>query len=238
MSAPTTVNATCLGQHRALNVVVDSANAVVTQFQFAELAYFLHSPSTPQGTWRMLCGKPVQSIWVYALPSVDWKPNPWKICLEFDGGKMITLELYDTKTGSGTVVLVRSLTEDADANPKDDFDEFSKIKVTCAGRPTKDNVTLRDIILKIQAADLLTYQLSKGRGYRFWVTAVLYEVKAFVREPPRCPCLRDEANNIMRSLWTKEGQRSGRFGYEDEPNNPMNIKPGVWRQVYVEGEEM
>ncbi|OTA90994.1 hypothetical protein M434DRAFT_13505 [Hypoxylon sp. CO27-5] len=228
MSAPNTD----VRLFRDREVEVDSVESVVSQFRFAPMAYFLHSPATPQATWRNICSKIVSSIWVFALPLVDSGPNTWKIALELDGGKMVTLELYNTKTRSGTVCLIRSLVEDADVDTSGDFFKtFKSVNVTRAGRRMQDNVTLRDIILKIQTANLLKYQLNEGRGHRFWIHAILAEIQPLIRELRRATLLKDEATEIMLSRWTDDGQRTGRSGYEDEPDNPMNIVTGVWRQV-------
>ncbi|KAI0838704.1 hypothetical protein F5Y06DRAFT_296316 [Hypoxylon sp. FL0890] len=232
MSTSYTTNVIGLGQSRARDVTVDGADAVVTRFQFASMAFFLHTPSTPQGTWRKICGKPVQGIWVYALPFTDMKPNPWKIALEIEGGKMLTLELYDTKSKRGTVFLVRPLTGDVDANPKDDFlKKFPKIRLTCAGRRVLGNITIRDIILKVQAANLLKYQLSDGRGHRHWVSLILSTIQDSVFEPPGRPHLKDEVDGLMRSRWVEENTRERRHVYENEAQDPANIVPGKWNPV-------
>ncbi|KAI0144079.1 hypothetical protein F4776DRAFT_675641 [Hypoxylon sp. NC0597] len=238
MSTPSNSTNTGVGDARDLEVEVDSVKTIVTQFRFAPMAYFLHSPATPQETWRDICSKPMQSIWVYAFPLVDEGPNTWKLALELDGGKIVTLELYNTKTRSGTVFLVRSLTEDVDGNTSDDYRNLMRIKVTCAGRRMQDNITLRDIILKVHGANLLKYQLSEGRGYRFWVHVILKEIEPLIREFPRGARLCDEATEIMRSRWTDDGRRTGRPGYEDEPDNPLNIVAGVWPRISADGEEM
>ncbi|KAI1140329.1 hypothetical protein F5Y05DRAFT_411385 [Hypoxylon sp. FL0543] len=181
MSAPSDFDTVDTGQARAHHVVVDSTSAVVSRFQFAPISFFLHSPSTPQHTWRDICGKP--------------------IALEVEGGKIVTIELCDTDSKRSTVFLVRSLTEDTDANPRDDFfKRFMKLKVASAGRLIKGKVTIRDIILEVQAANLTKYQLADGRGHRFWIRVVLSTIQKYIREPPRGAQLKGEAEKSCAAI--------------------------------------
>ncbi|KAI2625950.1 hypothetical protein GGR54DRAFT_637722 [Hypoxylon sp. NC1633] len=218
------------------DVVVDSAPAVVTQFRFAPLAYYLHTPSTSQKDWHVICGLPLTAIWLYAPPSADSQPNDWKIGLELSRGDIMTLELYDTETSAGSVLLIRPLITDAPAETRIGYSKLTEIRAACIGRPIKGEVALFDIITKLKATNLLKYQLENGRGRRHWILAVLTEIHDFMRTPKAVNSLAKESDELMRSCWVAGGLRLKGYGFEDEPANPLTIAPGSLQvpQIFIE----
>ncbi|KAI0012345.1 hypothetical protein F4779DRAFT_86449 [Xylariaceae sp. FL0662B] len=216
-------------------VVIDGVKAVVAQFQFAFMAYFAVTTTTSLEAWDNIIDKKVSSIWVFALPTFDGKPNRWKIGLMLSDDQIITMELYDTGTSKGTVFLARPITDKPDANH---FRKLMDIRAMVTGRRMKSTVSFRDIILKIEAARLFKYQLHNGRGHRFWVHAVLTKIQPFVHEVSQGQSLMDKADELMRHSWLPGCEHTKSFGYADEPKNPLNIVSGNWYRVWLNGEEV
>ncbi|KAI1380949.1 hypothetical protein F4677DRAFT_441278 [Hypoxylon crocopeplum] len=158
---------------RESKVTIDLVEVDVAQYEFAKKAFFVLSPTASRTGWLKIFDRPVSRILVYALAPLfpgDWEPNQWKIAFELDNGKMITLELYDTECQRGAVCLVRTLTDDPNALCDTDDQEINDIAHYSTARRMKTNGpvrTVRDLFTKIEAANLLDYQLKKGRGFRF-----------------------------------------------------------------------
>lgn len=148
-------------------VQVDSAKAVVAAYSIANNAFFLVSATASVDGWIQILDQKIQGIWLLGLPSTNpevSQPNAWKIGMELKSGRIITFELYDTKTERGTVFLVRTLVNDTEAKPIDDFKKLKENGVCVTGRCMNPNVMLKDTILKMRDAGLFSYQLVNGRG--------------------------------------------------------------------------
>ncbi|KAL7623059.1 hypothetical protein AAE478_006738 [Parahypoxylon ruwenzoriense] len=176
--------------------------------------------------WFNACGDVVKGVWVFTLPTTEGQPNTWKIALELETGKIITLELYETNSLSGQVILMRSINDNIDTPGGNDFATLDQMKVALHGRRMKDRVTVRDVIEKIQASGLVRYRLKDGRGHRHWIYSVLSQIQPWIHEPRKWGHLIEETNNSMRNCWLAGGRRLTSFGYEDEKDNPLTIKPG------------
>ncbi|KAL7623058.1 hypothetical protein AAE478_006737 [Parahypoxylon ruwenzoriense] len=218
-------------------VLVDSANASVAHYGFAADAYFLLpsriSNIPMDNTWDWVCSETIKGIWLFALPATVGKPNAWKIAFELETDAIVTLELYDTRTTRGLVLLVRSIRGDASIGGSDHFLALTKTKAVLYGRRMKNVMTLRDIVAKLQSWGLLKYRLKDGRGHRHWVYAVLCKLQPFIHEPRKWGNLSDEADSAMRNCWLTGGRCAATFGYANEDENPLNIKLGLWPQGLV-----
>ncbi|KAI1081107.1 hypothetical protein F5B20DRAFT_579486 [Whalleya microplaca] len=220
-------------------VEIDGAKASVAQFQFATKAYFAVTAATTPEAWTDIIDQKVGSIWVFALPTLDGNPNSWKIGFKLDDDRIITIELYDTKTSSGVVLLARPITDDPSMSPDAHMAVLTKIRATGVGRRMKDNVSVRDIVLKIQEAGLLKYELLNGRGHRFWVFAVLGKIQDFVVELLRAPRLQSYVDELMQSSWMPGGRKNrSKTANADGTISPLILVPGKWVRKWVNGEEV
>ncbi|KAI2463641.1 hypothetical protein F4781DRAFT_416019 [Annulohypoxylon bovei var. microspora] len=181
------------------HVIVDGVATDVAQYAFAKKAFFVLSATAGHNSWPQLCSQTLDSIWLLALrchnPS-NSAPNQWKIALELKSTKMITTELYNTQEARGTIFLVRTFTDDPHAERFSDWKKLTTNGICHAGRRMNSGVTLQDVILKVQAENLLTYQLKDGRGSRFWVTAILSTIGQFIHEATRTARMDREADGL------------------------------------------
>ncbi|KAI2639026.1 hypothetical protein GGS26DRAFT_587797 [Hypomontagnella submonticulosa] len=201
----------------------------VAQYAIVKKAFFVISATGSRDAWPKIFDQHARSIWIYATPSIDPstpKPNPWKIAVELDTKKLITLELYDTTLAErGTVVIIRTLTDNQDPNA--DFGKLLSLRATCLGRKMMGNFTFGSVLLKLQEKNLFMYQLNAGRGYRHWVYSVVKALdEQYIYRAPMAQFLSQEIDDKMRRCWLPNGNPTGRPGYEDELDNPMNIVPG------------
>ncbi|KAI1459215.1 hypothetical protein F4805DRAFT_89889 [Annulohypoxylon moriforme] len=221
-------------ESRVLNAPVDGQQADIVHFNLVRRAYFVISPTATRDGWLDFFNQTVDGIWLYALPSTNTQnsqPNGWKVAFELKSTKIITLELYDTKETFGTVFLVRTFTDNSDAAAPSDWKVLTTSGPCHAGRRMKAGVTLKDIILKIQAAGLINYQLKEGRGHRFWVAAIISTLGNLIFEPISYIPLSKEADELMRRCWVEVNKHTGKFGFEDEPTNRLNIVEGRWQHT-------
>ncbi|KAI1211506.1 uncharacterized protein F4807DRAFT_458402 [Annulohypoxylon truncatum] len=201
-------------------VPVDGAATDVLQFRFADGAYFVLSETANVFSWLNYCDRTISSIWVYALPSPDQRasaPNPWKIALELQNSKMITIELYNTESVKGTVFMLRTFTDNKDEGNSNDWKKLTTNGICHIGRRMNAGITLRDVILQVQASGLSTYQLKDGRGRRFWILETLNKIGHMVHEPVKWMLVGREADELLRRCWV--GQTKDVEVYRLKVNN-------------------
>ncbi|KAI0386715.1 hypothetical protein F5Y04DRAFT_288589 [Hypomontagnella monticulosa] len=203
----------------------------VAQYALVKKAFFVISATGTHDAWLKSFHQPLKSIWIYAMPHPDTsttKPNVWKIAVELDTRKMVTLELYDTGYAPrGSVVLIRAFTEDQD--PAGDFAKLMGVRAMCLGRKMLENVTFGTMLSRLQEDNLFMYQLNAGRGYRHWAYSVIKSLEdRFIYKPPMTPPLSKQIDEKMRLCYLANGNFFGRPGYEDELDNPMTIVAGKW----------
>ncbi|KAI1211505.1 uncharacterized protein F4807DRAFT_472964 [Annulohypoxylon truncatum] len=221
------------------HVLVDGVPRDAVQFEFAKQAFFVVLITASYDEWLEFSSQTIDSIWLYALPSADVQnsqPNAWKIAIELKSTKMVTLELYDTNEACGTVFLVRTYTDDPNAASLSGWKNLTSNSVSHAGRRINAGVTLKDIILKVQAVGLLTYQLKDGRGRRFWASMVLSTIGQFIYEPVSYMLMHREADELMRRCWVQPNKAVSGYGFKDEPDNRLNIAEGQWRRPSTQRE--
>ncbi|KAI1459214.1 hypothetical protein F4805DRAFT_455991 [Annulohypoxylon moriforme] len=219
-------------RYRTFHAPVDGVDRPIAQFpRPGAEAFFVLSETADESTWVEFLSQPVDSLWLFALPSPDISTsaaNPWKIALELQGGKMVTMELYDTQSETGAVFLVRTYTDKKNAQLLDDWRELTTNSNSHVGRRMNTDVRFKQIVLEIEAAGLMNYQLKDGRGRRYWIKAVLSTIRRFIHDPLRHITLEMEVDELMRHCWINPRQYAAGYGFRGEPNNHLNIAKGIW----------
>ncbi|KAI1646235.1 uncharacterized protein F4817DRAFT_316959 [Daldinia loculata] len=206
----------------------------IAAYNFSLNFWFGLTSSTPVNVWPLIWEEIVESVWLFALPSKDRflpLPNTWKIALELQSGKVITLEICDGslrrgQSGGPHIFLFRALTDDH--HPSNDLDKLRNTSLYLTGRRCVDGLKLQDIVYHVdRSGEITNYSMVNGRGRRYWLYRVLQKMRPLIQRKPGVQAFHKEADDLMRRCWISGSDNTGHYGYPDEPDNPLNIKGGI-----------
>ncbi|KAI1806831.1 hypothetical protein F4811DRAFT_550574 [Daldinia bambusicola] len=210
-------------------------------YDFDSNLWFAISDSMPVDAWPRAWDEPVESVWLFALPTPDRflpLPNPWKLALKLRSGKVVIFGIIDCtlrvpKPSSPQVVVFYPYTDEG--NPEKDIDRVIRNSVYTTGRRLTEGLRLKDIVHHInRTGDITNYTLLSSahsfigpRGRRFWINRVLERMRPFVVRKPGVQAFHREADHLMRHCWLPGKVNTGHFGYDDEQDNPLRIVGGA-----------
>ncbi|KAI8961291.1 hypothetical protein F5Y11DRAFT_326942 [Daldinia sp. FL1419] len=200
--------------------------------------------------WCEILAKPVTGCWLaarereatYSMDGYNEKQNSWVVILELPEGENITIELRQTDTWGNTITLCQK------GEPLRIMAEFGGFDLlegyACSFRNEVNEPTEASTWLdQLERSGVTRYSLDHGRGRRYWIDAMLRQLRGFYKGQP--PSL-DQAE--MTHVWKlgqevevpKSHQRivAGRFlptkwwtSYHLQHTRPIQPKlpSGPWR---------